>query len=818
MLGHGTRARPAAEKRSRTGETLHGIFLVMGRPSLHETAHGKNIMNRTNFTLLTCLAASVHFISTTALQAENLQGWFHWRGPYQDGTTRETQLPEDVDAADPLWQVPLSGMSTPTIHNGRLFIMGYEGAGPNLQELIACYDAETGEKQWEHRFNDFLSDIIYERYSTSSPTIDPETGNVYMQGSQGIVAGFSPEGEMLWKHSMMELYGRMTFPNGRTASFVVDKDVAITHHITANWGANGPARDRFYAFDTHTGELVWYSTPGGQPKDSSFSPPVLSWYNGQRVFYCGTGDGAVVCANARSGEPIWRVKISQGGVNSGVLIHNEDKIIAIHGRENLDNSEIGRMVAIRIPETVPEAPPGEAHVFDMKELELWRNPLSAFTSSPILVGDTVYQVAETGDLCAVDAGSGEIRWKQKLGIEQRNASLLFADGKLYIPMLEDPDAKVDAGTTGTKGAFYIIQPEEDGCTILDKETLDGRCFGSPTIYNGKIYVQTTQNLYCFGKEGNSAGLPEARDPVQWPEPSQAAQLQVIPSEVLLAPGEKISFRVRTLDANGFVVRELEDPAAVEWASYIPPTAKVRVRMNAEFNDKGELVANDEVLPSAGAYEASWNGLKGYIRGRVLPSHGYEEDFERFELKETHSTENVAFAYPPLPWIGARFKFEIRDRDNNNVLTKTIDNKLFQRAYVFLGHPEMKDYTIEADVLTDGNRRKMSEVGLICNRYFIVLKGNYQQLEVNSNLERVRQSVSFRILPNVWYRLKARVETGEDGSGVVRAKAWKKGDPEPENWTIEVPHKTAHANGSPGLFGFAPQEMRVHIDNIKVLKN
>jgi hypothetical protein len=54
--------------------------------------------------------------------------------------------------------------------------------------------------------------------------------------------------------------------------------------------------------------------------------------------------------------------------------------------------------------------------------------------------------------------------------------------------------------------------------------------------------------------------------------------------------------------------------------------------------------------------------------------------------------------------------------------------------------------------------------------------------------------------------------------VVRAKAWEKGTPEPAEWTIEVPHQTAHQQGSPGLFGFAPQEQRVFIDNVSVTAN
>jgi outer membrane protein assembly factor BamB len=185
----------------------------------------------------------------------------------------------------------------------------------------------------------------------------------------------------------------------------------------------------------------------------------------------------------------------------------------------------------------------------------------------------------------------------------------------------------------------------------------------------------------------------------------------------------------------------------------------------------------------------------------------------------HVTEAGAqFAYPPLPWIGARYKYEVRDREGNKALTKTIDNKIFQRAAVFIGRADMSNYTVEADVFSDGSRRKMSEVGLINQRYVIVLKGNSKELEVNSNFERIRVGVPFNWSPNTWYRLKTRVDLAANGSGTIRGKAWKKGDPEPEAWTIEVPHARAHTSGSPGLFGFSPQDMRVYIDNVTVTQN
>ncbi|MEM7602148.1 MAG: hypothetical protein AAF357_12120 [Verrucomicrobiota bacterium] len=209
----------------------------------------------------------------------------------------------------------------------------------------------------------------------------------------------------------------------------------------------------------------------------------------------------------------------------------------------------------------------------------------------------------------------------------------------------------------------------------------------------------------------------------------------------------------------------------------------------------------------------WRDLTGILRGRVIADLPYLEDFESFELGES------GFAFPPLPWIGARLKWEVRDLDGNKALAKTLDRVLFQRSLSFIGDPDLSDYTMQADVMTDGNRRIKSVVGLINQRYIISLVGNANLLEVSSNHERVKESVPFRISANQWYTLKTRVDIADDGSGVIRAKAWVKGEPEPEAWTIEVPHTNAHHKGAPGLFGFAPQSQKsVFVDNISITPN
>jgi hypothetical protein len=207
------------------------------------------------------------------------------------------------------------------------------------------------------------------------------------------------------------------------------------------------------------------------------------------------------------------------------------------------------------------------------------------------------------------------------------------------------------------------------------------------------------------------------------------------------------------------------------------------------------------------------------RGRVVAGYGYTADFEDIELSmKNEFDETEAVNFPPLPWLGARIKWYVLEKDGSNVLANRLDNVLFQRTMNFFGSSAMSDYILEGDVMTDGNRRIMSTVGFVNQRYLITLAGNNQILEVSSNHDRLKQSVKFPIKPNTWYRLKTHVKAHADGTGTVFAKAWPRGTEEPAAWTIEAPVKHVHPVGSPAVFAFSPQsQKRVYIDNIKVTK-
>ncbi|MDF1862576.1 MAG: PQQ-binding-like beta-propeller repeat protein [Verrucomicrobiales bacterium] len=734
--------------------------------------------------------------------------WLAWRGPLQTGVSLESYQDYGFNT-EPVWTDEISGQGTPTVFNGRLYSWGYRGTGPDLEEVIQARDEKTGEIVWERATHDFLSDTIYNRYSVGAVAIDPDTENVIVASTYGLVTCYTKEGDQVWQVSMMERYGRLTFPNGRAGSPVVDGDIVIIRGVTSYWGADGPARDRFFGFDKKTGELLWSSTPGVGPpylKDTSMSTPVLDTRDGKRVFYVATGCGNVACVNVLDGTPLWRFQLSKGGINSSPVLFG-DTLIQIHGKENLDTTEMGRMIRLKIPKdldnTGGEVDPAQKGAPRISsDHEMWRTTLEMFTSSPVLHDGKIYQMVKTGSLFCVDAETGKTLWEEKLANSQLHASPALADGRLYVPTFP--------------GDFYVIDITGDKPKIEHKLELDGNCIGSPAICNGRVYVHTTEKLYAF--EIKNSGIDYAAAPeVVMPEAGDPAKILPVPSDVLLRSGESTTVTLRHLDANGVPVGSLD---SADWATFIPPTAKVKAEMDASFEGNTISAKKDAAL-SAGAWKATSGDLTGILRGRVISNLPYKEDFEGYSLaaKPGGSVAGREFDFPPLPWIGARLKWEVVEVDGNKALSKTLDRVLFQRSLSFIGHPDLSNYTMQADVMTDGSRRIKSVVGLINQRYIFSLVGNANLLEVSSNHERVKESVPFRISANQWYTLKTRVDIGEDGTGIIRGKAWVKGEPEPDAWTIEVTHKSAHQKGAPGIFGFAPQSQKtVFIDNISITQN
>ena len=162
------------------------------------------------------------------------------------------------------------------------------------------------------------------------------------------------------------------------------------------------------------------------------------------------------------------------------------------------------------------------------------------------------------------------------------------------------------------------------------------------------------------------------------------------------------------------------------------------------------------------------------------------------------------------------RWQIQDLNGERIAGNTLDRVLFQRAINFVGSWKASDYVMEMDAMVDGNRRIKSTVGVINQRYIFALVGNANALQVVSNYDRFQRSVPFAIQANQWYRLKTQIDLQEDGTGLIRAKAWPRDQAEPEEWTLEETHAKPHQQGAPGIYALSPQsKKKVYFDNLRV---
>ena len=711
--------------------------------------------------------------------------WADWRGPARDGISNEKNLPVkwSPNGDNLAWKAPYGGRSAPIVMGDRVYLQNPAGQGETLQERVMCFNADTGKLLWEHRFNVYLSDVPPHRVGWASPVGDPATGNVYAFGVGGNLISLNRDGKVQWERSLGEDFGLLTTHGGRTVSPIIDGDLVIVSGVTFMWGTNGRGGHRFMAFDKRTGETMWISSPGQRPYDTTYAPPIIVNVNGTRLLIQGASDGFIHAIKPQTGEPVWRYEISKRGLNTGVVVRGTTAILT-HSEENLDSSEMGRMVA------VDATAKGDIKPEQVKwTIKGWQGGFS----SPVLDGDRLYQIDNGANIAAFDANTGKQLWLQNLGTIQK-ASPVFADGKLYV------------GTEN--GKFFILKPSATGCEILDEDTLGTPDHPEPiiasvAISNGRVFVASDSGLYAIGKKANrnSGHAPSSAS-----TSSQSAvgsnvssnpvtHVQVVPTELMLKPGDKVNFRARLFDAQGNFIRE--EPAATWSLDQLKGTVT-----NGQFTVAGDAINQ------AGWVKATVDGITGTANVRVFPPLPWNETFD-----------SLAVNAAPASWVSMTMKFGVRDLNGNKVLAKlTEGSSLLSRSRAYIGPSDWSNYTLESDVMATTKRRQQGDAGIIAQRYVLTLYGNSQMLHLEPWQPEIKrtQTMSYAWKPDTWYRMKLQVENLPDGKTRARGKVWPVGETEPAAWMIERIDPIPNRQGAPGIFGNGLAEL--YFDNVKVYAN
>ena len=790
--------------------------------------------------------------------------WAKWRGPEQDGVSRETNLPDawSPDGQNLAWTAPVGGMSCPIVMKGYVYCFTRVGEvpagegltstldpGPKTQEALTCVDEKTGKVVWQHLNNMFQTDAPFHRLGWSSPVGDPETGRVYAMGTQAsLVCCDAKTGKLLWEHQMTEEYGLISTFGGRTSSPAIDGDLLYITGVSFGWGNNAGSQHRLFAFDKKTGELVWTSGTGGIPVDAPYNTPVIGVIKGERVVVFPGGDGGIHCFQARTGKRLWTYHASKHGMNSSCLIQG-DLVYATWDLDNFDTNQRGGVVCL-----------DGAKVTDGSPAVVWKDEgIEDGFPTATLADDTLYCLTDSAVLIALDAKTGAEKARKGMGTIGK-ASLVYGDGKLYV--------------AEANGRFSIVKPDKK-FKILNRTEFDSKpgreyvIFGSPAISDGHIFLATATALYCIGPktfEPQNVPVPPlpAEAPVEGhPEP---ALIQVVPADVVTHPGDKTQFTAYAFDSMGRPLGKVKadkwevgqltmpppparpkelmrpnsaaaaqgvapvvKPAEVKPVTPPPPATPVKVgNLEGAVDDSGTYTAEDKIhLPEGGGVIAHVGKLEGVGRVRVFPPLPWKVDLEKQLVGK-----------PPLTWLGAGMKFAVREDPTdpkNKVLVKLTDIPLFARARTYLGTSDQSNYTIQADVKVDERVfndngvevHQMPDVGVIDSRYCLELKGANQTLnlyswpaaiprnELGPGLA-IHNAIPFKWKAHTWYVEKLMVQQEQD-KAVLKGKVWERGQPEPKDWTLTLEDPTPNTHGAAGLWGFS-NGLEIYYDNILVTPN
>ena len=415
--------------------------------------------------------------------ASNTQAdWKQWRGPTGQGHA-DAKLPTTWSETENVtWRTPIpgKGWSSPVIEGNQIWLTtAFETSASEAEAKerlknntgsvpvhvlskvrlhAICVDKRTGklvhnievitkeDPQWVHKLNSY-----------ASPTPIIENEKIYCHfGAYGTTCVDAKTGKVIWKNQRIQVMHE----NGPGSTPVLFEDALIFH-------MDGSDKQFVVALDKKTGKEKWRSIRSGTMHENpqlkkSYGTPIIEKIEGTSTLLS-PGSNWLYAYDPTSGKELW--KVEYGGLGFSLV----PRPVTGHGMIFMSTGFMrAKFLAIRYKKT---AKPGI----------VWSYSRGVPTQpSPLLVGDEIYFVTESGGLvsCLV-AHSGEKLWIERIG-GNYSASPTFANGKIYFHSRE--------------GETTVLQAGKE-FKVLAKNKLDGQHMASASVDGDALILRTDKAVY-----------------------------------------------------------------------------------------------------------------------------------------------------------------------------------------------------------------------------------------------------------------------------------------------------------------------------------
>jgi outer membrane protein assembly factor BamB len=394
------------------------------------------------------------------LHPAHAENWPEFRGPTGQGTYAGKNLPiEWSKTKNVAWKqaIPGKGWSSPIVQDGRIYVTTAApiDGSKDLSLRALCLDAADGKIIWNtevFRQDAAKAPRIHSKNSHASPSPLTDGRRLYAHfGHQG-TAALNLAGKVLWRnteHRYAPVHG-----NGGTPILVDDKLV---------FSGDGGDKQFVVALNTDNGKTAWKTDRKCEfYKKFSFGTPLVITVNGRQQIVS-PASGAVMAYDPKDGKELWQAKYDGYSVIPRPVF-GHGMIFFSTGYDQ------PRLLAIRVDGAGDVT---ESHI-------AWTATKGApHAPSPLLVGDELYFVSDSGIASCLDARTGTSHWQERIG-GNFSASPFYADGMIYLQ-------SEDGVTTVLRAAKTFER--------LAESKLDERTFASYAVADGAIYLRTESQLY-----------------------------------------------------------------------------------------------------------------------------------------------------------------------------------------------------------------------------------------------------------------------------------------------------------------------------------
>jgi len=394
--------------------------------------------------------------------------WPMWRGPTNDGTTDETNLPVKWSTSENVkWKVSLPdrGNSTPVVWGDKLFLtQAIEKEG---KRMLLCFDKKTGKQLWD-------AVVIWKEpetthgtnpYCSASPGTDGERVIVF-HASAGVFC-YDMNGKEQWKRTDLGPQ-RHIWGNGTSPVMAGDR-------VFLNFGPD--ENTRLICFDKKTGKTVWQHeepipTEGTGKKGflGSWSDPLLRKV-GSRYELIMTYPFRACAFDPMNGKELWTCAGLTPLVYNSPLFA-DGVVVAMSGFG-------GSAMAVKAG--------GNGDVTSSNRL--WHLPkVQQRIGSGVVYEGHHYILTDGGIAECRDLKTGEMVYSERLkgpGPTGQNWSSIVRSGdKLY------------AVNQGGDAFIWKASPKFE---LLATNSLGEKVIGSMAVSDGLLFIRGYQNLWCIGK-------------------------------------------------------------------------------------------------------------------------------------------------------------------------------------------------------------------------------------------------------------------------------------------------------------------------------